>query len=100
MFSKIVSGLKNELQNVIRSEHSPQKDDDVQLMRNKAIAESLLTKFEVTPVPRSKVLDLTLKDSDPVRVRDILAKLLDVYVPFHSHVYSLPGAQEFFPKNS
>ena len=52
--------------------------------------------FEVTPVPRSKVLDLSFKDSNPDRVQKILSKLLDVYIPYHAQVYSLPGAHIFF----
>ena len=47
-------------------------------------------------MPKSKVLDLTLKDSNPVRVQQILSKLLDIYIPYHSSVYAVHGAQVFF----
>jgi len=59
-------------------------------------AESLVGKFKVTPTPKSKVLELSFKDSDPQRAQQILSTLLELYVPYHLEMYSLPGAQKFF----
>jgi uncharacterized protein involved in exopolysaccharide biosynthesis len=42
------------------------------------------------------VLDLTFKFPDPVMVRTILDTLLEQYIPYHTEVYALPGAEHFF----
>jgi uncharacterized protein involved in exopolysaccharide biosynthesis len=78
------------------SSQKPNQEDNSELSKERAIATSLMARFEVTPVARSKVLDVTFKDSDPNRVQKILSKLLTVYLQYHSQVYSVPGAQEFF----
>jgi uncharacterized protein involved in exopolysaccharide biosynthesis len=72
------------------------QEDNSESSKERTIAKSLMAGFEVTPVTKSKVLDLTLKDSDPNKVQKILSKLLTVYLQYHSQVYSVPGAQEFF----
>jgi uncharacterized protein involved in exopolysaccharide biosynthesis len=59
-------------------------------------AEALKQKLKVTPAPKSRILDLSFKYSDPVQARKILATLLDQYIPYHLEVYSVPGALEFF----
>jgi uncharacterized protein involved in exopolysaccharide biosynthesis len=59
-------------------------------------AEALLKKFKVVPTPKSKVLDLTFKWSDPVLAQQVLFTLLELYIPYHVEVYSLPGAEKFF----
>lgn len=60
------------------------------------IAASLLKNFTVTPVLKSKVLDLSFRYPDPVMTQKILATVLDLYIPYHQEVYSLPAAQVFF----
>jgi uncharacterized protein involved in exopolysaccharide biosynthesis len=60
------------------------------------IAEALVQKFKVVPTPKSKVLDLTFKWSDPVLTQQVLSTLLELYIPYHVEVYSLPGAEKFF----
>ncbi|HMK35222.1 MAG TPA: GumC family protein [Desulfomonilaceae bacterium] len=60
------------------------------------ISEVLLKDFRVTPVVKSKVLDLAFKYSDREMTQKILATVLDLYIPYHQEVYSLPGAQGFF----
>jgi uncharacterized protein involved in exopolysaccharide biosynthesis len=72
------------------------KKEDSELVRERGIATSLMRNFEVIPVPRSKVLDLTFKESNPDRSQKILSKMLDVYLPYHSEVYALPAAAQVF----
>jgi uncharacterized protein involved in exopolysaccharide biosynthesis len=60
------------------------------------IAEALLKNLKITSVVKSKVLDLSFKYSDPVMAQKILATLLELYIPYHMEVYSLPGAEKFF----
>jgi uncharacterized protein involved in exopolysaccharide biosynthesis len=92
---KIFGELK-DLTGLFESGKEPKKEENFELSWERAIATSLMRNFEVIPVPRSKVLDLTFKDSDPDRVQKILSKLLDVYIPYHTQVYSVPGALVFF----
>jgi uncharacterized protein involved in exopolysaccharide biosynthesis len=63
-------------------------------MRN--IAKALLGDFKVIPAPKSKILDLSFRYSDPRMTQHILATHLDLYIPYHLEVYSLPNAQGFF----
>ncbi|MFH1115834.1 MAG: GumC family protein [Pseudomonadota bacterium] len=70
------------------------KDSDVVEVRT--VAKSLLADFKVTPAPKSKILDLTFRYSDPKMAQNILATHLDMYIPYHLEVYSLPNAQGFF----
>ncbi|MBI4963104.1 MAG: hypothetical protein HY913_07505 [Desulfomonile tiedjei] len=60
------------------------------------IAEGLIKKFKATPAIKSKIIDLSFRYSDPVMGQKILATLLDLYIPYHLEVYSLPGAEQFF----
>jgi uncharacterized protein involved in exopolysaccharide biosynthesis len=71
----------------------PEKEQDNLNLR---FAQGLLANFKVTPAPRSRVIDLSLKFDDPEMVQRILSKLLELYVPYHLQVYSMPGAQAFF----
>ena len=64
------------------------------------IAEGLIKDLKVTAAIKSKVLDLSFKYSDPVMAQKILATLLDLYIPYHMEVYSLPGAEKFFAGQS
>ena len=59
-------------------------------------ARELIGKFSVKPAPKSKILDLSFRYSDPDRAEKILSKLLELYIPYHLEVYSLPGAEDFF----
>jgi uncharacterized protein involved in exopolysaccharide biosynthesis len=59
-------------------------------------AGGLLKGFKVTPVLKSKVLDLSFRYSDPVMTQKILDTVLDLYIPYHQEVYSLPAAQVFY----
>ncbi len=91
-----IERLFSEFGVLSESLEKPKQEDNSELSRERTIATSLMARFEVTPVTKSKVLDLNLKDSDPNRVEKILSKLLTVYLKYHGQVYSLPGAQEFF----
>ncbi len=64
------------------------------------IAEGLIKDLKITAAIKSKVLDLSFKYSDPVMAQKILATLLDLYIPYHMEVYSLPGAEKFFSGQS
>ncbi len=70
---------------------TPDKPDTVQDK-----ARELIGRFTVRPAPKSKILDLSLKYSDPEKAEQILSKLLELYIPYHLEVYSLPGAENFF----
>jgi uncharacterized protein involved in exopolysaccharide biosynthesis len=59
-------------------------------------AKTLLSAFKVTPLAKSKVLDLSFKYDDSVMATKILSTLLDLYIPYHMQVYSVPGAESFF----
>ena len=52
-----------------------------QAVKDRRIASALIRRFDVAPVVRSKVLDLSFKDSDPEKVQKVLATLLAVYIP-------------------
>ncbi len=60
------------------------------------VAQSLLTAFKVTPTAKSKVLDLSFKYPDNLMATKILNALLEVYIPYHMKIYSVPGAEIFF----
>ena len=92
----IVGNLFGELGGFFKSSQKPEQEDNSELSREKSIAKSLMSRLEVVPVPKSKILEVTLKDSDPDRVQKVLSKALDVYLQYHSQVYYLEGAQEFF----
>jgi uncharacterized protein involved in exopolysaccharide biosynthesis len=60
------------------------------------IARNLLESFKVKPAPKSKVMEVAFRYSDPDKARIILSKLLELYFPYHWEVYSIPEAQKFF----
>jgi uncharacterized protein involved in exopolysaccharide biosynthesis len=62
----------------------------------RATAQALLKDFKVVPVPKSKILDLTFDYDDPVKVKEILSTLLDLYIPYHLQANAVEGAQSFF----
>ncbi|MDA8407873.1 MAG: Wzz/FepE/Etk N-terminal domain-containing protein [Deltaproteobacteria bacterium] len=94
--SRIREAISSSVIGLFKSNKEPENKQDQDLSRERAMAYSLMSRFDVTPVARSKVLDLSFKDSNPDKVQKILSTLLAVYVPFHSMVYSLPGVQGFF----
>ncbi len=59
-------------------------------------AERFIAKFKVVPTPKSRVLELSLRWSDPGEAQKVLSKLLDLYPAYHSEVHSVPGAERFF----
>lgn len=89
-FSRLVA----ELLGTGPSPEDADKKDRSEIARNRA--RSLLTGFTVVPAPRSRVLDLSMKYSNPKQVQEILTVLLDQYIPYHALVYSLPGVEAFF----
>jgi uncharacterized protein involved in exopolysaccharide biosynthesis len=91
-----VSQLLKDLRGMIKSTERQEQQDNSELSKQKAIAISLMGRFDVTPVAKSKILQVSLKDSDPMRVQKTLSKALDIYMQYHSQVYYLEGAQEFF----
>ncbi|MCL5126034.1 MAG: Wzz/FepE/Etk N-terminal domain-containing protein [Deltaproteobacteria bacterium] len=96
IFGKIKSAISTEITNFFQSPKEPENGESREQVKYRALASSLMSRFDVTPVPRSKILDLSFKDSDPNKVQKILSTLLTVYIPFHSQVYSIPGVQSFF----
>jgi uncharacterized protein involved in exopolysaccharide biosynthesis len=60
------------------------------------LAESLIKQFKAIPAVKSKVIDLSFKYPDAIMAQKILATLLELYIPYHVEMYSLPGAQRFF----
>jgi len=59
-------------------------------------ARALMKRLKVVPVPKSKVLDVSFRYSNPVMAKTILSVLLEEYVPYHLEVYAVPGAENFF----
>jgi len=93
---KIFGVISSSISGLFASKEDVKKADSQEYSRDIAIAYGLMSRFEVTPVARSKVLDVSFKDSNPDKIQKILSTLLAVYIPFHSEVYSLPGIQGFF----
>lgn len=73
---------------------SPESSRQADKVQEKA--RELITKFDVKPAPKSKVLDLSFRYSNPGKAEEILSKLLELYIPYHLEVYSVPGAEDFF----
>ncbi|MBM4326195.1 MAG: hypothetical protein FJ118_03435 [Deltaproteobacteria bacterium] len=59
-------------------------------------ARSLLAGCKVVPVPKSKVLEVNFRYGDAAKAQQILTTVLDLYLPYHLEVYSLPEAKDFF----
>ena len=99
LFGKVAGAISSSISDLLPSREEPKKEENPeaqQAARDRAIASGLMTRFDVTPVARSKVLDLSFKDSNPDKVQKILSTFLTVYIPYHSQVYSVPGVQVFF----
>jgi uncharacterized protein involved in exopolysaccharide biosynthesis len=60
------------------------------------LAEMLMKQFKVVPGIKSRVIDVSFRYSDPAKARQILSTLLELYIPYHVEVYSVPGAEGFF----
>lgn len=97
----ILGTFSNELRQTLsfssgKGEQTQQAQDEArqQLIRN--MAQGFLASFKVTPLARSKVLDLSFKYPDNVMATKILTTLLELYIPYHMQVYSIPGAEMFF----
>lgn len=73
--------------------YSAEKTESVRILEE---ARKLMQDLKVTPVPKSKVLDISFRYSDPAMAQKILSTFLDEYIPYHQEVYSVPGAQGFF----
>lgn len=59
-------------------------------------AARLIKKFKVVAIPKSRVLELSLKSQNAGEAQRFLSTLLDLYPSYHSEVYSIPGAEQFF----
>ena len=94
--ANLIGSVSGEIRGLLGPTKELSKDENTEAARDRAVATRLMTNFEVTPVAKSKVLNLSFKDSNPERVQKILSTLLKVYIPFHSQVYSMPGVQGFF----
>lgn len=97
--SGIVSGELKQLKNTVREllgRKGPKTGDESAEVQK--IAESLIKKFKATPAVKSKVIDLSFRYPDAVMSQKILATLLDLYIPYHLEMYSLPGAEKFFAR--
>lgn len=95
------TGVMDELRHKVRSLIG--LDDDSQSLAKKRgsmevreEAENLMRKLKVTPAPKSRILDISFRYSQPEMAKTILSTLLDQYIPYHLEVYSVPGALEFF----
>lgn len=89
----LVSSIDGLIGNSIRSRmNSEQKEQ----WANRQEAETLMRNLKVIPAPKSRILDLSFKYSDPEMAQKILSTLLDQYIPYHLEVYSVPGALKFF----
>lgn len=97
VWSAFKKEIKNYMSLVFRS--ADQKKPTTEDARKDAIlktAQGLLNVFKVSPAAKSKVLDLSFKYDDNVMATKILATLLELYIPYHMQVYSVPGAEIFF----
>lgn len=95
LWNAITGELKNSLSIGTADQNSPPLDDkhkDAILKTAKAFSGA----FKVTPLAKSKVMDLSFKYDDNVMATKILTTLLDLYIPYHMQVYSVPGAEVFF----
>jgi len=93
----IIRGQLRQLKRTVREllgRGRPETEDESAAVQK--IAEGLLKNFKATPALKSKVLDLSFKYPDQVMVQKILATMLNLYIPYHIEVYSLPGAESFF----
>jgi uncharacterized protein involved in exopolysaccharide biosynthesis len=59
-------------------------------------ARRLLVGCKVVPVPKSKVLEVNFRYGDAAKAQEILSTVLDLYLPYHLEVYSVPEAKDFF----
>ena len=84
---------KAELVGGERKGRMAKKAESVQVLEQ---ARTLMKDLKVTPVTKSKVLDISFRYSDPTMAQKILSTFLDEYIPYHQQVYSVPGAQGFF----
>ncbi|MEW6114317.1 MAG: GNVR domain-containing protein [Thermodesulfobacteriota bacterium] len=77
---------------------SDKKPDRTMTTEDKARerARRLLAGCKVVPVPKSKVLEVSFRYDDAAKAQQILATVLDLYLPYHLEVYSLPEAKSFF----
>ncbi len=105
IFSQRPRGLWNAISSELKQSFSLTSQDDeakpqtLEESNKEAIlntAKSFLAAFTVTPSAKSKVLDLSFKYPDNVMAKKILSTLLDLYIPYHMQVYSVPGAETFF----
>jgi uncharacterized protein involved in exopolysaccharide biosynthesis len=74
----------------------PEKASDSYPPEVRQTAERLIKKVKVVAVPKSRVLEVSLKWWNPLQAKRILSTLLDLYPSYHSEVYSTPGAEQFF----
>lgn len=86
--------IREFLASVFQSSSHESRGEKPEPMQEKA--RELIRKFTVKPAPKSKILDLSFKYSDPVKAEKILSKHLELYIPYHLEVYSVPGAEDFF----
>lgn len=68
-------------------------DKDAQL---DAVVTSLISACKVVPQPKSKVIEIEFTYNNPKKAYKILATQLELYIPYHLQVHSVPGAQGFF----
>lgn len=97
----VLGALSNELRQSLSFSFGSQPQQSVTLeeAQKDAVlktAQGLLGAFKVTPTAKSKVLDLSFKYVDNVMATKILTTLLEVYIPYHMKIYSVPGAEVFF----
>jgi len=85
--------LKGRVRELLGRKRPPTADESAEVQK---IAEGLIKGFKATPAVKSKVIDLSFRYPDALMSQKILATLLDLYIPYHLEVYSLPGAQQFF----
>ena len=97
----VLSLISNEIREAVSfsfgsTEQQSQTLEDAKQDEIRKKAQSLLGSFKVTPMAKSKVLDISFKYPDNVMAAKILTTLLDLYIPYHMKVYSVSGAEVFF----
>jgi uncharacterized protein involved in exopolysaccharide biosynthesis len=94
--SSVVLKVEDSLDTLIGSS----KDKKAQNLKESAEiyeeARTLAKKLKVVPAPKSRVIDLSFKYSNPQMAHSILSALLEEYIPYHLEVYAVPGAEGFF----
>lgn len=95
-----IAALKQRVKGLLGVSAVPGGADREQQVRSAEIVDYLIKNFKVTSAAQSKSLDLSLRYPDNVKAVAVMQELLKHYIPYHVEVYSLPGAEAFFGKQT